>query len=247
MSISIHRGTRPVFVLDGLLQRPFICLGDGMMGFRSSLTPEIDLDLRYHQQNSIVGVVTDDLAAIWQGINHFCCLINAVAEKRIKLGNQILLNAMISVIYPLLQMNFPADSVDEAFRLGLLAFSSHIFLDRKGVRLPHYFISRNYRACFDTLDKLEGDLSQVSLWFLMIGAISIFKQNTNKHTWLRYYLRKNASRSKITSWNQLREMLKAFPWIDVLHDGAGKEFFETISKEALDKLDSELPAPLPFD
>lgn len=152
-----------------------------------------------------------------------------MADKNIKLSDQILLETMGSVMYALLRMNFPTNPINEAIRLGLLAFCSHSFLERRGIRLPHGYLCENYRTCFEDVNTQPRDASQVLLWFLMIGKISIFTSDTEESAWIKSRLRENIGLIRDCSWPQLRLILKSFLWIDILHDAPGKIIFESVS------------------
>jgi hypothetical protein len=145
---------------------------------------------------------------------------------------------MGSVMYALLGMNFSTTNpINEAIRLGILAFCSHIFLERRGIRLPNGYLRENYRsACFEDVPRDNASSSRwFSLWFLMIGKISIF--TSDNHTdddysaWIKYRLTENLislNNENYCSWPQLRLILKSFLWIDILHDAPGKIIFESV-------------------
>jgi hypothetical protein len=61
-------------------------------------------------------------------MERFCWLMNLAAENKQRLPPEALLQIMASIMYRLLDMKFEIGSPDEAIRLGLLAFSSNIFL-----------------------------------------------------------------------------------------------------------------------
>lgn len=152
-----------------------------------------------------------------------------MADKNIKLSDQILLNTMGSVMYALLRMNFSTNPINEAIRLGLLALCSHSFLERRGIHLPNGYLCKNYRTCFEDVNTQPQGGSQVSLWFLMIGKISIFTSDTDDSAWIKSRLRENIGLNRGCSWPQLRLILKSFLWIDILHDAPGKIIFESVS------------------
>lgn len=148
-------------------------------------------------------------------------------------------------MYTLLQMNFSrtTNPINEAIRLGLLAFCSHTFLQRRGIRLPNDYLYKNYRTCFEDINTQPprgGKTSSqwISLWFLMIGKISIFTSDTDADDdsvpWIKSSLRENlidliGLNKNYCSWPQLRLILKSrFLWIDILHDGPGKMIFESV-------------------
>lgn len=156
--------------------------------------------------------------------------MNSVADKNIKLGDQILLNTMGSVMYALLRMNFSTTNpINEAIRLSMLAFCSHSFLERQGIHLPNGYLCENYRTCFEQSNTELQGASHISLWILMTGKISIFTSDTDDSAWIKSRLKENISMNKNCSWSQLRRILKSYLWIDILHDTPGKTIFECVS------------------
>jgi hypothetical protein len=164
------------------------------------------------------------LAQAWKFLERFCSTINSAAEHRRQLPKETLLNAMSSVMYRLLRMNsFDATSPDEAVRLGLLIFSSHIFLNWQDMKGPHTYLPHIYRSCLLNL-KLPSILtSQLLLWLLMVGSLSVFTPADD--AWLMPWMRVNIELCKAHSWGELRRQLQAFPWIDALHDTPAQSIF----------------------
>ncbi|PCH06343.1 Hypothetical protein PENO1_017810 [Penicillium occitanis (nom. inval.)] len=177
ISIAIQKGTKPVFDFNQPLQ-PLIYL------------PQT----RSYGKDQYTNLITDKkLAESWDTLSNFCHLVNSAADKNIKLSDQILLNTMGSVMYALLGMNFSTTNpINEAIRLGILAFCSHIFLERRGIRLPNGYLRENYRsACFEDVPRDNASSSRwFSLWFLMIGKISIFTSDNHADddysAWIKY-------------------------------------------------------------
>jgi hypothetical protein len=169
--------------------------------------------------------ISEDLVQAWAFLKRFCSTINSAFEHKRQLPKETLLNPMASVMYRLLRMNsFDPTSIDEAIRLGLLAFSSHIFLDWQDVKLPHTYLPKIYRNCLLNL-KLPGALpSQNLLWLLIVGSLSIFTE-ADDH-WLIPWVRANIELCGAHDWSELRGQLKAFPWIDFLHDKPGQAIFD---------------------
>ena len=77
------------------------------------------------------------MAAVWAAMSEFYDLSNAAAEEGgAKMAEEAFLHSMGSIMYRLLYQRFETGSLNEAFRLGLLAFSSPIFLHWNKVELP---------------------------------------------------------------------------------------------------------------
>jgi hypothetical protein len=166
-----------------------------------------------------------DLDQSWAFLKRFCSTINSATEMKRQLPKETLLNAMASVMYRLLRMNsFNSTSIEEAIRLGLLVFSSHIFLDWQDVNIPRAHLARDYRTCLLNL-KLPGTIpSQILLWLLMIGSLPVFTPANDP--WLLPWMRVNIDLCEAHTWSELRGQLKEFPWIDILHDKPGQAIFD---------------------
>lgn len=173
----------------------------------------------------LVQSMSNDLAEAWRFLKRFCSTINSAAVRNRQLPKETLLNAMASVMYRLLYMkSFDPSSLDEAVRLGLLAFSSHIFLNWQGVKPKHTYLPDTYRSCLLNL-KLPSTLpSQILVWLLMVGSLSIF--NPADDAWLMPWLRSSIELCEAQGWNEMRGQLKEFPWIDMLHDKPGRSIFD---------------------
>ena len=126
-------------------------------------------------------------------------------------------------MYSLLQKRPQKNSIDEALRLGLLAFSSNIFLQWQDVGMYHSRFPPIYTKFVLSLD---GVSSQMLLWLLMIGAISIFLEP--HETRLKQGLQANLKLNGVKSWTEMRQILKSFLWIDLLHDKPGKDMFDAL-------------------
>ncbi|KAK6064269.1 hypothetical protein SCUP515_11867 [Seiridium cupressi] len=122
LGIAIHNGTKPEFFNDSLSE-PMIPYGLALLMTHVPGPPSIKFPWDLGQ----IGV-SADLVQAWEYVMRFCSAINSAAENKRQLPKETLLNVMASVMYRLLHMkNFDKTSVNEAIRLGLLAFSSQIF------------------------------------------------------------------------------------------------------------------------
>lgn len=192
-------------------------------------TPWLDYKSPYDADQYPNDITDETLAELWDTLSNFCCLVNSVADKNIKRSDQILLDTMGSVMYALLRMNFPTNPINEAIRLGLLAFCSHSFLERREIHLPNDYLCENYRTPFEDVNTQPRDASRVSLWLLMTGKISIFTSDTDDSAWIKSRLRESIRLNKDCSRPQLRLILKSFLWIDILQFAPGKIIFESVS------------------
>ncbi|KAI1461932.1 hypothetical protein F4805DRAFT_188175 [Annulohypoxylon moriforme] len=68
--------------------------------------------------------------------------------------------------------------------------------------------------------------SQLLLWLLTIGHISIF-DSSDGDTWLKPWLRVNLDLCGVRSWSAMRGVLGSFMWVGIVHDVPGKSLFNS--------------------
>lgn len=182
---------------------------------------------QYNHSEEFLNIIDDQLAMTWGVMKRFCSQINLVAETNCRLPGESFLDTMTTVMYRLLHMSFETGSIDEAVRLGLLALSSHVFLQWKDVRPSYVDFPATYRNCLANLQAVDGFASyHLLLWLLMVGAISIFT-TADDDMWLKPWLRVNMNLCEVTSWNKMRDILDSFLWIGLVHDQPGMDMFDS--------------------
>ena len=177
-----------------------------------------------------------DIAAVWAVMAKFCPVINHAAEHHDRITSETFLLTMASVIYRLLNMTqLAANSTDEIIRLGLLAFSSSVFLQWKQLGLFYNHLTTAYRQHLGDSRGLKIRPPKLSLWLLMVGAVSVFR--TEEDRWLKPRLRAELESTvgSPTSWTDVRDVLKSFMWIGLVHDKAGKDAFDAAMTGGLDR------------
>ena len=167
-----------------------------------------------------------ELAQAWKILWEFGTVINFAAVSGHLISTQTFLGTMASVLYRLLNMHFEADSSSEALRLGLLAFSSSVFLQWNQLGMPYLQFASAFRDCL-ARQKSPRRSSQLLLWLLMIGAVSVFEAADD--VWLKPLLFANIKLHGIDSWSEMQDRLKSFLWIGLIHDRPGKAIFDSIT------------------
>ncbi len=165
-----------------------------------------------------------DLVKACEVMRKFCSVINLAAATQCRISPEVNLNTMAAVIYRLLQRSYEGSSVEEALRLGLLAFCSHVFLRWQNVGLPYNHLSTRHRRCLAELSASPEACPRTLLWLLTIGAISMSTELNAE--WWNSSLRHSIELCGVSSWAEMRQTLKSFLWIDVLHDQLGKKLYE---------------------
>lgn len=172
--------------------------------------------------------VSPELAQAWTVLQRFCSSMNTTAKQNRKLDKEVLLDTMAPTIYRLLAMTgFESNSLDEAVRMGLLVFSSNVFLQCKDIKIPQRYLPEFCQRCFLSFDSPLSKCVDLSIWLLMIGKISF--QNEVDQAWLASSLRLYIQSAGYQSWEELLPKLRSFLWIDFIHDSLGRRIFECVT------------------
>ncbi|KAI0894868.1 hypothetical protein F4806DRAFT_497573 [Annulohypoxylon nitens] len=68
--------------------------------------------------------------------------------------------------------------------------------------------------------------SQLLLWLLTIGHISVF-DSSDADTWLKPWLRVNLDLCGVRSWSAMRDVLSSFMWVGIVQDVPGESLFNS--------------------
>lgn len=170
--------------------------------------------------------LNEDLAEVWLVMRNFCSLVNLATETQMLIQSETIYGTMIAVMYRLLSMGFATGTPNEFSRLGLLAFTHHVFLQWQDMRLPGHPFSDSYRHYLQLHALGNITPPQRSLWLLTIGAVSLF--SIKDELWLADYLRAHLERCGVKTWEDGKEILESFMWISLLDDKSGKQVYDSI-------------------
>ncbi|OOQ84860.1 hypothetical protein PEBR_28578 [Penicillium brasilianum] len=222
LGIALFGGTEPFFFRDPSLE-PMIPYELGSLTVQSPDTQESQY------WTPALWDVNDDLIRAWTVMGRFCSTINSATNRSRRLPKEILLNTMGSVMYRLLDMKgFDPTSLNEAIRLGLLAFTSHTFLHFQNMKPPQTKFHQKYQDCLRNI-KWSAKAASIILWLLTIGAISVFKPTDDP--WLMPLLRDQMRYCGISEWEDFHRHMKRFLWIKILHDESGERVLNTAALE----------------
>ncbi|KAL8786601.1 MAG: hypothetical protein Q9195_008158 [Heterodermia aff. obscurata] len=219
IGVALESGSKPLFFnrsssSEPLLPYPVLTL------FLESITP----DTRYDSELFLCHIDTD-LAEAWKVSKKFCLLINCASECNHRIATETFLETMASVVYRLLDLaHFQSGATDETIRLGLLVFSSSVFLQWQQLGKAYDHLAAMYR---DSLAKLRYSHlpPQLLLWLLLVGAVSILGEAD--HIWLKPWLRVTIALCKVESWTETQDLLNSFIWIGLVLDKPAKEVYHS--------------------
>jgi hypothetical protein len=208
--MALHSGERPFFPFNNKSHEPFL--------------PYLNQE-RSDRGEDFLENIDKRVSRAWFIMEQFCSLINRSFEANHKIPQVILLDTIASVMYNLLDLRFGSSSVDEAIRLGLLAFSSSVFLQWQAVKQPYRHLATAYQNCLFGISSSRQVPSYLSLWLLIICGISTFDAPNDN---LRPLLRAKIELSEVSSWGEMRDIMGSFLWIGWVLDKAGEKFFEFV-------------------
>lgn len=197
-----------------------------MPGYPYHLLPDFDGTRMPEDLTKIIAHAGTDLATAWSVMRRFCLLANLGTQTHRLVSTTVIHETMASVMYRLISKDDTPDSSVEAVRLALLAYSYHIFLQWRGVKLPFYRLQTALRVCILVLQR-DGQLSsRFMLWMLVVGAVSVF--DVHEEAWLRTALRHYASKCEVKTWEEAQAMLKSFLWLPILDHKSGRSVWNML-------------------
>jgi hypothetical protein len=158
----------------------------------------------------------------FKDLRDFSALANKLSPTAQKLKPEAFQEIMLSIQYRLLQLDFSSDPnpMQEALRIGLLAYESTIFLQIQGTKLKSDSFKRQMREAIQGIP-VQGEASaNVKLWLLLVGSMMVFGGNEK---WLVQSIRSLAGRQ---NWEEVRERVREIMWIDVIHDVPGRQAYQ---------------------
>lgn len=217
IELALHDGSEPMFFNNPALE-PFMPYPD--LKFLP-VQQSTNMPYSQHALENYLHRMDQDLATIWSVMQRFCSLVNIIAATRQRLSGETIHNIMASVMYRLLYLKFETGSTDEAIRLSLLGLSYHVFFQWQDMKLPYPHFPSSLKKCLVHPDISNDFPPTIMLWLLLVGAIS----GLSEDIWLKRRLREHVNACQVRSWNEMRDVLKSYMWIDLLHDKLGKEVF----------------------
>lgn len=194
-------------------------------------TNSIEAASKTERTKTFPAKLDSELAAVWVATSTFCTLVNRTAatpQAKARITEQDFLTNMGAIMYRLLHQRYTPGSLDEAFRLGLLAFSSPIFLNWNRVELPDPRFTSAYRQALAELENTNCNITpQEHLWLLMVAAVSMTHEPAGL-AWLAPRLRTAIDMCGMSIWDSLRALLTSFLWVGLVYDHPGKGVFESV-------------------
>ncbi|KAI0382530.1 hypothetical protein F5Y04DRAFT_279817 [Hypomontagnella monticulosa] len=217
LGIALLNGSDPLF-----FKQP----SEPVFSYPEQLLPSSEDNMHFQDNAQGLQTMDDHLIIAWLVMRKFCLLVDLGAQTRRSMKPEIIYETMSAVMYRLLYMKFPDGSIDEIVRLGLLAFSHHVFLQWQDIKLPYRHFTDRYQSGILRLTSMHGISSQLMLWLLMAGAISFFEVADEQ--WLKEHMQEHLSICQVKTWKGMQDILKSFMWIALLDDQLGESIYDSL-------------------
>ncbi|KAF4446446.1 hypothetical protein FALBO_17072 [Fusarium albosuccineum] len=207
---SIRSGCKPEIWDSDLSWRP-------MFEHMQHITAPPELETPSSSFLAMIAAWDYRLQNVWKDLRDFAALANQLIPGQRKLPPDVFQEIMLSVQYRLLLLQYPLDMypVQEAIRLGLLAFESTVFFQVPGVKLKSRMFAKQLRDAIEAIPVDGQVIANIKLWLLFIGSIIVFE---GKEPWLVQSIRGLTGRQ---TWSEVRKRVKEVMWIDIVHDLPG--------------------------
>ena len=223
IQLALYLGSKPLFYADEISWDPFFTIAK--TGPKISQASTVDALVR-----ELLGSTEDRLGVIWSDAREFCALVNLAHLTGRRIEPRLFQETMVSLQYRLLHKETPdaglRNTRNEALRLGMLAFTTTIFLHVAGIETRYFNLAQKMERIIKDLDMTANTQeSEFRLWLLFVAILSL-PSKAVEH-WLDNTLSQTIETLAIKSWQKTKLVLKQFLWIDVLHDMEGERIFSS--------------------
>ncbi|KFY91349.1 hypothetical protein V498_05514 [Pseudogymnoascus sp. VKM F-4517 (FW-2822)] len=159
-------------------------------------------------------------------LHTFSCISNLAYETTRKLSPDIYNEMMTSILYRLTNLSFESDPLQEALRVGLLAVSSTIFMQRQFAEHPYdHLLNLQLKSLLKLREFTDTDIPvPIVLWLTIL--LHALESNGASPDWLSAWLDEVIFCAGIKSWHQAHSILRSMVWVNFVHDRCGMRVFE---------------------
>lgn len=181
--------------------------------------------------HTFVRMLDVKLGNCWKDLHVFSCMSNLAYQTTRKMSPDTYNEMVISIIYRLVHLSFENDVLHETIRLGLLVFSSTLFMVRLYERQPYTRLCNLFRkALEEMLTSINIALPEpVLFWLIWLYHVVAVEDSVND--WRRFWLEKAIAINEVDSWQRGVTILKSIMWVDFVHGIPGEKVLLTAMKQ----------------
>jgi hypothetical protein len=170
-----------------------------------------------------------NLRVIWIDLRHFSWMNRFRECHEQKLRRDTFSEIMLSITCRLLSLSVGPSSLDEAFRLGMIAYVSLLFLRWESSKWNFHHLRHLLGATLESVQKeachnvpVQGQFWLLFMWHMLQPEE---EENQPLTDWLQRLL------VLIPSWPVARELLDSVIWISAVNDAAGQAVYDNAKSQ----------------
>ncbi|KAF7562841.1 hypothetical protein G7046_g1284 [Stylonectria norvegica] len=169
------------------------------------------------------------LLTVWADLSEFSKTVNDAAESGNKIPAEYYGRLSSAVPQRLLSLQFDPYSMHELLRLSMLAYMKGILvqIDNIGKKL-RYLVVRLKVAFLAQQLPPAPEQAKLMLWVMFIMSVSIYEDHDQD--WLQEAMEQSISSLGLCTWEDTKDVLANFLWIDVVFDEPGERWFKHLSR-----------------
>ncbi|KAH7149653.1 hypothetical protein B0J13DRAFT_663415 [Dactylonectria estremocensis] len=215
LGIALTSGRRPAFFRDAISWGCYV--DDNQRKRPASLAFEDPII-------SITEFLNWRLLNVWKDLQQFSNLCNLAGQTGHKLTQTTFSEIMVSVMYRLLHMSFEDCPLNDALRVGMITFTTAMFLQWQCLKSGERHIEESLSSALLKLHESSVHVPPpVLFWLLTVMHTSFSGDAGGRHaSWFSEVVRL----VPLLSWEEARKALKSMIWVDSVNDDKGREAFE---------------------
>lgn len=164
----------------------------------------------------------------FRDLHAFSCISNVAYRTTGKLSPEMYNEMMISILYRLTNLSFEDNNLQETIRIGLLVFSTTLFMLRHFMEQPYDHLLNLFDNVLSSIrEARDARLPESIEFWLVIFSHVVSVSEYPSTDWRSLWLDETILNMGINSWAQACEVLRTVMWVDFIHTRPGRQAFET--------------------
>lgn len=173
--------------------------------------------------------VNADLVCILSDVTTFTDTLNTIDEASrldpLDFSEQAFSNIHRLIVFAPLRGSRDLKATEDLLQLALLALMTTALPTYTEDVARYELVSPELKRAIQRYSTSQEAHPKLLLWAVFAGRVSILQDSDDE--WVVPLVRKTAEDVQIRSWTQLRQILKTYCWIHIVHDVKAKTIWET--------------------
>ncbi|CAI6095090.1 unnamed protein product [Clonostachys chloroleuca] len=215
LALAVRTWRDPVFFHDSVSWAPYLLSNCRRSGESDAVQTSLTL---------WIGRLDYRLRTVWDDLAEFCAMSNSASRRNQKLPRNTFSEILLSLVYRLLNLSFDLDSAEETIRLGMLAYTSMMFLQWHNHIVEFYHLRCMLGVTLKNLDNENSGASvPIKLWLFFTWHMLQPPECEYRQLdlWFEILLRAGG----LSAWCEVRQFLRSTAWIDHINEVGGENVY----------------------